>query len=244
MPKPMHGWRVFAGEIAIIVIGVLLALGAQSIVEQWRWQGEVKTSNDAFRDELGTASAIAYERLIIQPCLQGRISELSRLLAEKGSEWAAQPMTYKTKSYFNVMPVAYAAPSRLLPTDAWKNAISNGTLNHLSLNRVRELSNLYGQVADFDALQDDEAKAAARLTPLVFNRTLDTASRTDMLASLAEVDRINGLMGLQATQIIDAVRELRLGFPKSEVEVGRNATVKAQRAVRGACVANLPFDAG
>lgn len=33
MPKPLHGWREFGGEIAIIVIGVLLALGAEQMVQ-------------------------------------------------------------------------------------------------------------------------------------------------------------------------------------------------------------------
>lgn len=33
MPKPLHGWREFAGEVGIIVLGVLIALGAQQLVE-------------------------------------------------------------------------------------------------------------------------------------------------------------------------------------------------------------------
>ena len=32
VPKPIHGWREFAGEVGIIVIGVLIALGAQQFV--------------------------------------------------------------------------------------------------------------------------------------------------------------------------------------------------------------------
>jgi hypothetical protein len=27
LPKPLHGWREFIGEVGIIVIGVLIALG-------------------------------------------------------------------------------------------------------------------------------------------------------------------------------------------------------------------------
>ena len=30
MPKPLHGWREFAGEVGIIVLGVLIALGRNS----------------------------------------------------------------------------------------------------------------------------------------------------------------------------------------------------------------------
>ena len=28
LPKPLHGWRAFVGEVGIIVLGVLIALGA------------------------------------------------------------------------------------------------------------------------------------------------------------------------------------------------------------------------
>lgn len=31
MPKPMHGWREFLGEVGIIVFGVLIALSAEQV---------------------------------------------------------------------------------------------------------------------------------------------------------------------------------------------------------------------
>ena len=33
LPKPLHGWRALFGEVGIIVIGVLIALGAEQVVE-------------------------------------------------------------------------------------------------------------------------------------------------------------------------------------------------------------------
>ena len=35
LPKPLHGWREFAGEVGIIVIGVLIALGADQLLNDW-----------------------------------------------------------------------------------------------------------------------------------------------------------------------------------------------------------------
>ena len=40
LPKPLHGWRAFVGEVGIIVIGVLIALGAQQIAETIHWRFE------------------------------------------------------------------------------------------------------------------------------------------------------------------------------------------------------------
>ena len=38
LPKPLHGWREFAGEVGIIVLGVLIALGAEQLVEAAHWR--------------------------------------------------------------------------------------------------------------------------------------------------------------------------------------------------------------
>jgi hypothetical protein len=41
LPKPLHGWREFAGEVGIIVLGVLIALGAEQVVETLHWRSEI-----------------------------------------------------------------------------------------------------------------------------------------------------------------------------------------------------------
>ncbi len=33
LPRPLHGWRELVGEVGVIVLGVLIALGAGQIVE-------------------------------------------------------------------------------------------------------------------------------------------------------------------------------------------------------------------
>lgn len=38
LPKPVHGWRAFVGEVGIIVIGILIALGAEQLVEWVHWR--------------------------------------------------------------------------------------------------------------------------------------------------------------------------------------------------------------
>jgi hypothetical protein len=42
--RPREGWRVFAGEVGIIVVGVLLALGAQAGADAYKWSQDVKRS--------------------------------------------------------------------------------------------------------------------------------------------------------------------------------------------------------
>jgi hypothetical protein len=53
LPKPLHGWREFAGEVGIIVVGVLIALGAEQVVETIHWHYKVEATEGAMRTELG-----------------------------------------------------------------------------------------------------------------------------------------------------------------------------------------------
>jgi len=52
LPKPLHGWRAFVGEVGIIVVGVLIALGAEQMVEALHWRSEVAGFRSAVRQEV------------------------------------------------------------------------------------------------------------------------------------------------------------------------------------------------
>lgn len=51
IPKPIHGWREFAGEVGIIVLGVLIALGAQQLVEWGNHLSQVDEMSARLRRE-------------------------------------------------------------------------------------------------------------------------------------------------------------------------------------------------
>lgn len=53
LPKPLHGWREFVGEVGIIVIGVLIALSAEQLVAAVHWHHKVQVEESAIKTELG-----------------------------------------------------------------------------------------------------------------------------------------------------------------------------------------------
>ena len=55
MPKPLHGWREFIHEFTIVVLGVLIALGANQMVENWAWSNKVRHAESAMCLELAEA---------------------------------------------------------------------------------------------------------------------------------------------------------------------------------------------
>ena len=52
LPKPLHGWRAFAGEVGIIVVGVLIALAAEQLVSSIRERDDMAQLRSALRSEL------------------------------------------------------------------------------------------------------------------------------------------------------------------------------------------------
>lgn len=242
LPKPLHGWREFLGEVGIIVVGILLALGAEQLIEQRHWREQAALAKEAIKGDLGEAALVGYERMVIKPCLDARILELAGALQNGGDRWPASPLKFVSPTALNVLPMAYRTPSRPVSSDAWDNALANGTLNHLPPADVAAFSGLFNQVRHWGRLNEEEQAAASRLTPLSFDRRLDERSRADYVAQLAEADRINALITLISGQVIDAVGDLKLGFDKREVAKARQETLNWQRQARGQCVRALPLD--
>jgi len=244
LPKPLHGWREFAGEVGIIVVGVLIALSAEGLVERWHWHDQVDQSTRAFKDELLGFAQVAYEREAIQPCLQGRLQALAAQLNAGNGEWRAIPEHFiaAKRYYSSVLPVVYRPPVRSIYNDAWRNALSEGTINHLQFDRAQALSGAYESAQAYKTLQGEEGSAETRLGPLGYDRTLDERTRVEMLQTVAELDDLNTLLGVEARDFFTAMHAARLDISRAEIEQIRNDVLKTQRDYRGACVTAPPLD--
>src|SRR5947209_2838278 len=91
LPKPLHGWRAFVGEVGIIVIGVLIALGAEQIAEAWQWHEKVAVVRKSLMGELGNDRArweldVAWTR-----CASRQLDRVDRWAAQ-GAPPAATPL--------------------------------------------------------------------------------------------------------------------------------------------------------
>jgi hypothetical protein len=80
LPKPLHGWREFAGEVGIIVLGVLIALGAEQIVERVHQQQEGVQAERVIRNEIGINLGRLESRTGIYDCVRRRLDEVQKLL--------------------------------------------------------------------------------------------------------------------------------------------------------------------
>src|SRR4051812_38249585 len=92
LPKPLHGWRAFAGEVGVVVLGVLLALGTQQLVERLSWNIDVTEAKEDLSAELELDLVSAQERVHMEPCIERRLDQLDYLVDHPPAKrWSLLP---------------------------------------------------------------------------------------------------------------------------------------------------------
>src|SRR3954468_23738028 len=79
LPKPLHGWREFAGEVGIIVLGVGIALAAEQVLEAAHWRQIVAAEDRALAEEVQSNDGVLIARVMMQPCVDRRLAELTEV---------------------------------------------------------------------------------------------------------------------------------------------------------------------
>lgn len=237
IPKPLNGWRPFLGEVGIIVLGVLIALGTGQVLEAWQWQQQVKQTELVFRQELGVAAASAYGRMSVDRCLHERLESIARGLNEEGGKWEGMVASgADTDSKSNPLPAAYRAPHEWYPMEGWSNALSDGTLNHLSQKRRAAFSSAYTWLRKFKEDVQREHELSTKLDPLATNRLLSEDARIAMLQSVAELKRLNEAIYEDAMNLLSAANTAQISLTSKQARKSIDATVKLERQIYGDCV--------
>jgi len=70
LPKPLHRWRELIGEVGIIVVGVLIALAAEQVVEAIHWHEKVQAAERNIDFEINVQLNSAEETVALSACAQ------------------------------------------------------------------------------------------------------------------------------------------------------------------------------
>lgn len=81
LPKPLHGWREFFGEVGVVVLGILIALGGEQIVEKVHERIVAEEAREQVNQELATDFAVLGNRVRCDPCIARQVEDVMALLA-------------------------------------------------------------------------------------------------------------------------------------------------------------------
>jgi hypothetical protein len=163
LPKPAHGWREFAGEVGIIVIGVLIALGAEQVIESLHWRHQVGEFRTAVRQEVSYDLATYDYRNKENDCVKARLDQLEAWSAG----WQNGTPTSLTGQIGS--PISLS-----LNTAAWESRDAN-LVSHMPIEERMALGYLYDEFANNDSHRLDERQAWLELAK--FDGALDLDRR-------------------------------------------------------------------
>jgi hypothetical protein len=174
LPKPLHGWREFAGEVGIIVIGVLIALGVEQIASALRDRVSKHEAHEAVYAEIQQNLSYMKARMATQGCVERRLDDIGSLLAKAGDgpispqpKWIGQPAIW-----FN-------------EDERWQAATGSGRASLFSSDEQSRLAGVYVAIKQFLSAEEREQDAWAQLRGLEsWTGPLGPAGRVHFVSAL------------------------------------------------------------
>ena len=237
LPKPLHGWREFAGEVGIIVIGVLIALGAQQVVEVVHWRTETATLRENLHREIRGDQSNAALRVMISGCIRQRIGRLESELIRPGVAWAADPIERGDEQRWSALPIAFNFPSMqsFYTSGQWQTALASGELAHMPDGERNGYSYTYQAIADLEAFSAREDALVGRIQPLARDQRLDARQRLDLEAQLASLDHLNVVQTIYSRKFLEGTRRSGVVPRREDID----GAYRSARAEYGACATPL-----
>lgn len=146
LPKPLHGWREFSGEVGVIVLGVLIAIGFGQLVEAIQWRGEVRDARRAIADDMAQTNRAFAFRVAAHDCIAARLTRLNDII-ERSAQHQPVPKLGQ------VMPDIGNA----LFQNAWQTSRASQALAHFDRNTLRLYGSYYVSVDSITALIPNES---------------------------------------------------------------------------------------
>ena len=170
LPRPLKGWRVFAGEVGVIVLGVVLALGAQQFAENLQMRSEVREFRRTIDHEIGL-NLFAYQvRSRGSACNKKRIDDVVRWVKES-------PASSLPKAHLG-------GPVTLMPyRSAWNNRDAR-VFNALPAKSRLKYAEFYDELDNNYRHIELEENAWSRLARYRLPGPVTLADRRDMAEQL------------------------------------------------------------
>lgn len=220
-PKPVHNWREFFKEYAIIVLGVATALAAEQVVEWHHWQNQVEEARRAIAAEMAqnVGSAIVIARN--QVCAERRLDEVAQIL-DKAAETGVLPP---------VGQIGRPGP-RLWRTGTWDSMVASQVVTHFPRQQLADLANIYTAVRRVDDVPEIEAwtDLSAISGP---GRRLDPTSEAELRGALGRARGTTRRKASLSFLILDLTVRQHLPFSTQDLDLIASLRHAAQNSDKG-----------
>ena len=168
--------RAFVFEVLVVMVGVLLALGAQQVADALQGRSKARAAEQALALEQADAFATIAEHTIVAPCIVAQLDRLEAALLAP-PPWKPVPMVTPRGGVIR-------HPRRSIYNTAWRNVEGDGTLAYVRQDRSRLHQSFYGELdnylTEYDMVNDGLDRLALLSRPI----QLDALSRNQLLGDI------------------------------------------------------------
>jgi len=198
--SPPHGWHAVWWELAIVTLGVLIALAAQQTVEYFSWQAKVRDAKKDLSTELEGDLFAALERVHMKECIDRRLDQLSELV------------DHPPAKAWSLLGGKSITSLRVWSSSAWDTAVADGTVAHMPSDVRAKYANVYSYVRGLHALVLDEYAVAVEFRMLERGGPLTDISQDRLRADVARVRGYNQILDIGAKFVSREIEELGVGL--------------------------------
>jgi hypothetical protein len=222
LPKPLHGWRAFVGEVGVIVLGVLIALGAQQLVESLNWREKVDAAVSDMNNELGSGDGPeAYERLAIHDCVATHLNGL-RALVEHGDRSESRKLIDR-----------FWLPNRTWDSLARDAANTADVAAHMPHQQMLQYRIAYEMIPAMQRIAEKELGDLGRFRALpASGGELTSDEKLSEIAAIEALKLDNDTFARESRFVLLRMKMMGLGLSKRFVE----RRIRTARAHYGDCV--------
>lgn len=191
-PKPVHDWREFLSEIGVIVIGVLIALSAEQVVETLHWRAETAEAQTAMKEDLQGSADEAYRRVHSKACYDRWLDTVDRMIVAGGPKGPIRMMS---------------GPISTWSQAAWQSAVASGAISHLSSDSRTAYSSVFSLLGTIQTMNIREFELWQDLQTLDRGAG-DATSRDRLRSDIARLRGLNGIIALGSQQFLDQAADI------------------------------------
>ena len=191
-----EGWRSFLVDVAVVVIGVLLALTAQQTADDWSWQGRIQEFRTTVDDEIGYDLYAYQNRLKQSTCVRQRLAELEDWLAA----WRGG------HPYPLAAPIGYPAATAM-QTSTWDSR-TDALIGRLPLHIRVGYARLYAGIDNVRDLVRREREPWAALQEYDGATKLDERDLMRLRGLINQARRLDTFLALNYTALLARSRDL------------------------------------
>jgi hypothetical protein len=195
-PKPVHNWGDFLKEVATIVLGVAIALGAGEAVDAYNWHREVGIVQDSLDDELSDAVFAAQERVKIADCQRRTLDALDDLADSSHGTL--------------VLRNAPVTRNRVWGSAAWDAAVASGAVAHMDHDTRNTYAVLFSFVHLFRDLNIRQEQLWASVMAYRRPRPFTDTSQDRFVETVSQLRSLTGTMNLAAQQFVERAKPLNI----------------------------------